>query len=205
MAGETTAAKPPNKFEIRRARTRQDLLQLGIDRFLDKGYGATTIEDIVRDSGYTRGAFYFHFPSKEDFFIEVLRARRERRGAWFEAVERAQPANLTEALVLATGEFARTEPQGARWTMMIGEFVDANRGDPARLAPLRDLQQEWAQELAALTSYLQERGWCRTDRSALDLAADLLSIGTGFGIRYEIYGADPSAVLDIYLRYLEPR
>lgn len=205
MAGDTAATKPPNKFEIRRARTRQDLLQLGVDRFLDKGYGATTIEDIVRGSGYTRGAFYFHFPAKEDFFIEVLRARRERRGAWFAAVEQARPANLKEALALATAEFARTDPHGARWTMMVGEFVDANRGEPARLAPLGALHQEWAVELSALTSYLQERGWCRTDRSAVDLAADLLAIGTGFGTRYEIYGTDPSAAIDVYLRYLEPR
>jgi TetR/AcrR family transcriptional repressor of nem operon len=205
MAGESSESKPPNKFEIRRARTRRDLLQLGIDRFLLKGYGATTIEDIVRDSGYTRGAFYFHFASKEAFFVEVLRARRERRGAWWEVLETAEPATLLEALAIANGEFARTDPQGARWTMVISEFFDANRGDDELIAPLRALHQEWAQELARLTVYLQDRGWCRTDRTAIALAGDLLAIATGFGIMDEIYGADPSAIREIYVRHLEPR
>ena len=205
MAGEGAESKPPNKFEIRRARTRRDLLQLGIDRFLVKGYGETTIEDIVRDSGYTRGAFYFHFASKEAFFVEVLRARRDRRGHWWEALAAANPSGLLEALAIANAEFARTDPEGARWTMVICEFVDANRADEELLAPLRELHQEWAEELSRLTTYLQERGWCRTDRSATELASDLLAIATGFGVMYEIYRADPSAIMDIYQRHLEPR
>ncbi|GIG54968.1 TetR/AcrR family transcriptional regulator [Demequina activiva] len=205
MAGETSEAKPPNKFELRRARTREGLLQLGIDRFLLKGYGETTIEDIVRDSGYTRGAFYFHFPSKEAFFVEVLRARRGRRGPWWEVLEAAEPASMAEALAIANAEFARTDPEGARWTMAISEFVDANRHDDTLLAPLRELHQEWTEELSRLTVYLQERGWCRTDRTGVQLASDLLAIATGFGVMFEIYRADTSAIMDLYHRHLEPR
>ena len=205
MADEASESKPPNKFEIRRARTRRDLLQLGIDRFLLKGYGETTIEDIVRDSGYTRGAFYFHFASKEAFFIEVLRARRERRGAWWDVLEAAEPTTLLEALTVADAEFSRTDPDAARWTMAISEFVDANRAHDELIAPLRELHQEWAEELARLTVYLQDRGLCRTDRTAVALAGDLLAIVTGFGIMYELYGADPAVTMEIYVRHLEPR
>mgnify|MGYP000032402359 CR=1 FL=1 len=206
MNAELTAAtKPPNKFQLKRARTRQDLLQLGIDRFLVKGYAETTIEDIVRDSAYTRGAFYFHFASKEEFFLDVLRARRDRRGQWWTVVEQAQPTTLAEALMAAQAEFARTDPHGARWTMLISEFADANRDDPALIEPLTALHAEWSAELGRLMSFVQERGWCRTDVTPTALAADVLAITSGFGTMHETYGADPSRLLDVYLRYLEPR
>lgn len=198
-------ARPPTKFEVKRARTRQDLLQLGIDRFLAKGYGETTIEDIVRGSGYTRGAFYFHFDSKEEFFLEVLRARRDRRGEWWKAVEAAEPPDLVSALVAAQQEFARTDPEGARWTMLISEFVDANRERTELIEPLRELYGSWVEELAILMRMVQERGWCRTDMTPQRLAADVLAITTGFGIMYDMYGADPSSLMDVYVSHLAPR
>ncbi|WP_297084499.1 TetR/AcrR family transcriptional regulator [uncultured Demequina sp.] len=206
MNGEPAATtKPPNKFQLKRARTREDLLQLGIDRYLVKGYAETTIEDIVRDSPYTRGAFYFHFDSKEQFFLDVLRARRDRRGEWWTVVEEAQPSSLVEALAAAQAEFARTDPHGARWTMLISEFVDANRDDPSLIEPLHALHKEWSAELGRLMAYVQEHGWCRTDVAPSELAADILAITSGFGTMFEVYGASPSRLMDVYVRYLEPR
>ncbi|GMA89491.1 hypothetical protein [Homoserinibacter gongjuensis] len=40
----------PTKFDLRREATRRELLRLGVERFPIKGYAATTVEDIVRDS-----------------------------------------------------------------------------------------------------------------------------------------------------------
>lgn len=204
-AGSGAESRPLNKFQLRRAKTRADLLQLGIDRFLLRGYAQTTIEDVVRDSGYTRGAFYFHFSSKEEFFIEVLRARRDRRGPWWEAVEAAQPVGLEQALLAAQAEFGRTDPRGGRWSMLIGEFADANREDAALIEPLRELHAEWATELGWLMRYCQEHGWCRTDVGPEALAEDILAITTGFGAMFETYGALPVRLMDVYVRYLEPR
>ncbi|WP_084039179.1 TetR/AcrR family transcriptional regulator [Demequina sp. NBRC 110053] len=197
--------RPPTKFQIKRERTRSDLLRLGIERFLIRGYAPTTIEDVVRDSGYTRGAFYFHFGSKEEFFLEVLRARRDLRGEWWAVVEAAEPADLATALTIAQTEFARTDPQGSRWTMVISEFADANRDDESLMAPLRELHAEWCAELGRLMTYAQERGWCRTDLTADELAQDVLAITAGYGFMFETYRANPSRLMDVYLRYLEAR
>jgi AcrR family transcriptional regulator len=63
---------PRNKFP---EETRQKILDASLELFLEKGYEATTVLDIVNGmDGLTRGAFYHHFKSKE----EVLDAIADR-------------------------------------------------------------------------------------------------------------------------------
>src|SRR5437868_14309250 len=40
--------------------------------FAERGYAGTSIEDIVRAAGVTRGALYHHFDSKADVFRAVF-------------------------------------------------------------------------------------------------------------------------------------
>ncbi|MDE0572279.1 TetR/AcrR family transcriptional regulator [Demequina sp. B12] len=204
-AHESGGEKPPTKFELRRAKTRSDLLGLGFERFRIRGYGRTTIEDIVRDSGYTRGAFYFHFDSKEQFFLEVLRHRKEIRGRWWEVLDSDAVTDLPSALITTSQEFDRTDPNGGVWTLLIAEFVNENSDKPEFVEPLRELYGEWLHELAILPRTLQERGWCRTDLPPEILAQQILSITDGFGLAYRLYDTDVSALFDAYVRILEPR
>lgn len=51
--------------------TRQALRDSALELFVRKGFGKTSIENIVKKARVTRGAFYHHFKSKEDIFIEV--------------------------------------------------------------------------------------------------------------------------------------
>ena len=41
--------------------------------FASKGYEGATTEDISREAGVTKGALYFHFRSKEDIFLAVVK------------------------------------------------------------------------------------------------------------------------------------
>ncbi|MEA2517512.1 MAG: hypothetical protein QOG16_1350, partial [Actinomycetota bacterium] len=45
--------------------TTERLLQTGRDLFARKGFAGTSIEEVVRTAGVTRGAMYHHFQSKE--------------------------------------------------------------------------------------------------------------------------------------------
>ncbi len=46
--------------------TRQAILTAAAGVFEERGYRAATISEILARAGVTRGALYFHFPSKED-------------------------------------------------------------------------------------------------------------------------------------------
>ena len=49
------------------ARTR--LLDAALQVIRAQGYSATTVDDICREAGFTKGAFFHHFKSKEDLAV----------------------------------------------------------------------------------------------------------------------------------------
>jgi AcrR family transcriptional regulator len=52
--------------------TRSALLAAGRTLFGERGFAATSIEDLASVAGVTRGALYHHFSSKEDLFAAVF-------------------------------------------------------------------------------------------------------------------------------------
>ena len=61
--------------------TKEQLLKAALHYFHEKGYLATTLEDIARAAGTTRGAVYWHFGSKAELFSAVIREQYNRAGA----------------------------------------------------------------------------------------------------------------------------
>jgi AcrR family transcriptional regulator len=66
------AAATPSRQEARTAATRRKLLLAAEQTFARDGYEAARLEDIAARAGYTRGAFYANFASKEDIFFALL-------------------------------------------------------------------------------------------------------------------------------------
>lgn len=67
----------------------QRILDAAADLFIHYGYDKTTVDDIARQAGISKGAIYLHFKSKDDLF-ESLLAREMSRYAeeWFALIER---------------------------------------------------------------------------------------------------------------------
>jgi AcrR family transcriptional regulator len=63
------------------AQTRMRLLNSAETIFARDGFEAAKLEEIAADAGYTRGALYANFDSKEELFIELLAEEVERRMA----------------------------------------------------------------------------------------------------------------------------
>lgn len=61
-----------SRQQARTAATRRKLLQAAELLFARDGFEATRLEDIAAEAGYTRGAFYANFQSKEDIFFALL-------------------------------------------------------------------------------------------------------------------------------------
>jgi AcrR family transcriptional regulator len=78
---ERTMARTRTTQAVRRQVTRAKLLEAAFNVFAAQGYTGATIDAIVQAAGYSKGAFYFHFSSKEEVFLEVLwsRARAEEQ------------------------------------------------------------------------------------------------------------------------------
>ncbi|MEU3581031.1 ScbR family autoregulator-binding transcription factor [Streptomyces globisporus] len=59
----------------RAIRTRQAILMAAAQAFEKYGYQAATITEILKSADVTKGALYFHFPSKEDLALGVIDAQ----------------------------------------------------------------------------------------------------------------------------------
>ena len=57
----------------KRDATRRALLEAALNVFGEKGYQGTAVDDIVSRAGRSKGAAYFHFPSKEAIFRSLVR------------------------------------------------------------------------------------------------------------------------------------
>jgi len=51
---------------------RERLLESAKRLFSQKGYYATSVEDIVESAGFSKGTFYFYFKSKEELFKSLV-------------------------------------------------------------------------------------------------------------------------------------
>src|SRR5215203_6722049 len=70
----------------RRERTRDDLVAAADRCFVEGGFHATSLDQIAAAAGYTKGAVYSNFASKEDLFFAVYERRAERAEAELEEV-----------------------------------------------------------------------------------------------------------------------
>ncbi|MDF4220159.1 TetR/AcrR family transcriptional regulator [Maribacter sp. M208] len=57
---------------LKRMATMQRLQNTGLELFYAQGYYNTSVDDILKKLDLSKGAFYYHFDSKEDYFIQII-------------------------------------------------------------------------------------------------------------------------------------
>lgn len=82
--------------------TREHLLDAALLCFSTKGYASTTLDDIAKQAGTTRGAIHWHFGSKAELFNTLVRERYERAATIFRdvSVTGASPLQQFRQLLL---------------------------------------------------------------------------------------------------------
>ncbi len=70
---QAALASPPREEEASKGmRTRRRIVGHATLLIYAKGYARTTIDDVIRAAGITKGSFYFHFSSKEELGYAVI-------------------------------------------------------------------------------------------------------------------------------------
>jgi AcrR family transcriptional regulator len=113
-AGIATAARRP-LTERRMARTRRELADAAARMFVERGYDATTVEDIVAEVEISARTFFRYFGSKEEVVASLWRYGVEEIVAALRAVPNERP--LQEALraaVTAACQHAAENPAQTR-------------------------------------------------------------------------------------------
>ena len=64
--------------ERRREMTRQHLLDAAAIVFARKGFHGATLDEVAKLAGFTKGAVYSNFKSKDDLFLALLEQKSDR-------------------------------------------------------------------------------------------------------------------------------
>jgi AcrR family transcriptional regulator len=129
----------------KQADTRSRLLRSAAKVFCRKGMDRGSVEDVAGDAGFTKGAFYANFKSKEELFLAML---DERFGDRIDEIDRISEAGgpLESQVREAGADFARRLGADPVWQRLFFEFTAyAARND------------EFRQELVTRYRALRER------------------------------------------------
>ena len=100
-----TTARPRKRLtrEESRAQTRATLIAVGRKHFLRFGLGGAVTEKIAEDAGYSRGALYSNFDSKEELFVAVIHEEQARHLNFFRSLLNDEPSSKKRVKKLRDG------------------------------------------------------------------------------------------------------
>lgn len=169
--------------------TRRLLLDAAAERFAAAGYNGVTIDELAERAGFTKGAFYVHFPDKESALLAVF----EEWAAGRTLQSRRLAAGIVEGRAgAALAAFLEEAVADARACALELEF----RSQAVRLQRLQGLLQDaegdWKEILAA--------------RCGPALAGEILRLCTGLVAATAVRGRPPGDVVNgLAARLLRPR
>jgi AcrR family transcriptional regulator len=107
--------------------TRQALLASARSLFGEKGYAATSVDEVVKHAGVTKGALYHHFKDKDQLFRAVVEAvklevTQSAASSYFAAFEGADPLESVHHTCVAVID-AHLDPAVQRITILDARSV----------------------------------------------------------------------------------
>jgi TetR/AcrR family transcriptional repressor of nem operon len=157
-----------------RASLREQLVDGSARVFLEQGFNAASVNDIVQAAGVPKGSFYNHFPSKEALAVEVL--RRYVDGLGLGTLAASQGSALDGIRAHMDAVIAARAAAGVRFGCLLGNFST----DTVALSDLlRDAVDEgfarWIGALAGAIRRAQDAGEIRNGTDACVLARYVVS------------------------------
>jgi AcrR family transcriptional regulator len=201
----TTAPDAPTSASasagaLRRDRTRLALLQAGAEVFATQGFRGASLDEVAEAAGYTKGAIYDHFGSKDDFFFAVIDHRAADRFAQFEeAIDRMTGADV-EVITkqISTTLFEMLRP-GRRMALLDAEAWLYAQRDSGAMVRYVEQQRTSIQRVADLVQGIAERSGVTLALPAVDLAT--LLVGSTIGLT-QLALTDPDSRIEAVYEHL---
>lgn len=126
--------------QVRSRRTRKRILEHAAKVFARDGYQGTSLNRVIRESGLTKGAFYFHFESKEALALATFRYTQERfLGQMVERAGRQENGLAALAEMLRTRARLLREEPTLEALLRIGAELGATAGPKSEFRTFQDL------------------------------------------------------------------
>ncbi|MFD7074900.1 TetR/AcrR family transcriptional regulator [Nocardioides sp. NPDC059952] len=163
------------------AQTRERLIATARQLFLSDGYNATSLDKVATTAGFSKGAVYSNFSTKDELGLAVLDViHRERAESLADAVS---GVDTVEGRIDAFAAWAEANIGDVGWTALEVEFATSTRRVPGVSQQLAERRRELTAAIAGLIEQQAADLGLRLASPAEDAAVQLLSLGIGLGVQ----------------------
>lgn len=191
----TVVGKPRAKRLTRpesKALTRTRVLAAAARVFARRGFNGASVEEVAEAAGFSKGAVYSNFESKDELFLALLDERMDAKIETITAVLSTPPA-LERRLGVVDDLLRGLQAQERDWCLLATEFWLYAMRNPRvrhRLAARWRLTRE---RLAKLIERYGEETQTGLARPAEDLASTVMALSDGLAMQKYL---DPKATSD---------
>ncbi len=130
---------PPS---VSREERQEQIIRAAIACFARKGYHLTTMDDIVAESGLSKGSLYWHFKNKKDLLINVMAWYFNQMAADAEPML-AQIPDADEQLKMLLMMFAQVMASDDPLLKIFIDFYAETRNDTEVYGALREMMEPY--------------------------------------------------------------
>lgn len=175
----------------RREVTVERLLDAALETFAEIGFAAASVEDICSRGGFTRGAFYSSFRTKDELFAALY--ARETARELRQAEEQMAGIEAENDPVAAAVERSLAAFRADRtWVLVRTEYALHAARNPEARAALQQYTQGLLTQLTELIERTAHRSGLTVAVPPAQLARIVLALHDGFVVR-DVVETDPEA------------
>ena len=169
--------------------TRQRLLDSAQEIFARHGFVGASVDQIAEHAGYSKGAVYSNFKSKEAHFLELLQNRMSEELGELEQLLRGG-GSIGEILLVLRQRYSSLEKQ-VIWCLLSTEFQLQAGRNPDFAEPFAALYRNQRKAIAKLAALVAEKAGARLAWNGEELATSLMALTHGIALQR---AADPKSV-----------
>lgn len=182
--GSTQSQRRPQRADVR-----DRLLAAAADEFTENGYAAAKLTDIADRAGFTKGAVYSNFESKQALFAELLARRSLDLAA--RVLAHVSDLDSRAAAGAGGGEIASWVVAEPRWPLLTVEFGILAGRDPAVAERYRTDRRALRGELERLIAERAGQWGVGENFDARRLATSLAALISGLAVEHSV---DPEEI-----------
>ena len=171
----------------------QRMLNTGLQLFYTKGYFNTSVDDILAELQMSKGAFYYHFDSKEDFFVQIIQTNLTHRmyACLIDPIQ-GHENPLVQIMRCLEDNLETAVHNELDFGCILGNFItEFNGRNDTIMKHLNDILSIW--EVSLVTTLQKGKFYGHLDRHVDCEAVAIYIMSSYLGIRTLMVGHSPSA------------
>jgi AcrR family transcriptional regulator len=177
--------------EQSRQRTRERLIESAHQAIVRDGVMALSLRQLCEDAGFSQGAFYSNFASRDELVLMVMERHVHEEALALQKLSASTAnASLDDALTILAERLAALSHQ-TQWSLLAIELQLFAQRDPAFAAAYNQCKAGYHSEFALIVSDIVERHGLSPVLPPVQIAIGLYALWSGLVVQGTVGGALP--------------